>query len=312
MRQRVRQQGIILISVLILVALAAVISASLFFDTGLAARRAASSFGMEEAMQLGQGAEALAAYVLSEDTNQTDTPQDDWAQPTEQMDVAPEIAMRARLLDLQGRFNVNMLVGSSGKRDENAYKVFVRMLQLLQLDQSLADLVVDWIDTDLQPEVQGGEDSLYMSQGPPHLTANLAMTSISELMQLPGMTHDVYVILKPHVTALPPSVRTINVCMADGVVLDALYALKEDDKGHVEYSMLTADELYQRRDGDCFPRRTSLAAGAPAIQTMTTERSSWFQLQTWVRVGSAQFDLYSLMYRSGRQARAVARSLGTE
>ena len=312
MIRHLRQQGVVLISVLILVALAAVVSASLFFDTGLAARRSASSFGLEEALQLAQGAESLAAYALSEDTNQTDTPQDSWATPVEATEVAPGIVMQARLSDLQGRFNVNMLVGADGKRDENANKVFRRLLDLLQLDPALADLIVDWIDTDVQPEVLGGEDSLYMSQAPPHLTANLAMTSTSELMQLPGITREVYLALKPHVTALPPSVRTINVCLADGFVLDALYALNEKESEHVEYSNLSAEELAQRREGDCFPRRTALATGAPAIQAMTTESSSWFQLQTVVSVGSAQFDMYSLINRSARQARAISRSLGTD
>lgn len=306
------QRGVILISVLILVALAAVVAAGLFFDTGLAARRAASSLGMEEALQLGQGAEALAAYALSQDTNQTDTPQDAWAQPTDQFQVAPEVVLQGRLLDLQGRFNINTLVGAKGVRDENAYKVFVRLLELLQLDTGLADLIVDWIDPDGQALPQGGEDSLYMSQDPPHLAADLAITSTSELMQLPGMTREIYLKLKPHIAALPPSVRTINVCMADGFVLDALYALNENERGHVEYSLLSTEDLAKQRGGDCFPRRAAVAAGAPAMQAMTTERTNWFQLQTWVRIGTAEFDLYSLMYRQGRQARAVLRSLGTD
>ncbi len=312
MMRRLRQQGVILISVLILVALAAVVSAALFFDTGLAARRAASSYALEEALQLAQGAEALAVYALNDDTNQTDTPQDTWATPVDPTEVAPGIMMQAQLQDLQGRFNINMLVAANGKRDDNAYKVFQRLLDLLHLDAALADLIVDWIDNNVQPEVQGGEDSLYMSQSPPHLTANLAMTSTSELMQLPGITREAYLALKPHVATLPPSVRTINVCMADGYVLDALYALNEKEAGHVEYSLMSAEELQERRTGDCFPRRNALSAGTPAIQAITTDRSSWFQLQTVVSVGSAQFDLYSLINRSGRQARAVTRSLGTD
>jgi general secretion pathway protein K len=312
MMWRLRQRGVILLSVLILVAVAAVVAAGLFFDTGLAARRAAGSFGLEESLQLAQGAEALAAYALNQDTGQTDTPQDDWAQPVDPTEVAPEVVMQARLTDLQGRFNVNMLVGAGGTRDENAYKVFQRLLQLKQLDPALADLVVDWIDTNVQPEVQGGEDSLYMSQSVPHLTANIAVTSISELMQLPGFTREVYAALQGSITALPPSVRTINVCMANGYVLDALYALNEKESGHVEYSALSDEDLAERREGDCFPKRSSLTAGAPRMQAMTTERTSWFQLQTVVTVGSAQFGLYSLINRTGRQARAIMRSLGTE
>lgn len=310
--RRLRQTGVVLISVLILVALAAIVAASLFFDTGLAVRRASASFALEESLQLAQGAEALAAYALSEDTGQTDTPNDDWAMQVEPTEVAEGIVMEARLVDLQGRFNVNMLVDGTGKRDENAYKVFQRLLELKQLDPAIADMIVDWIDTDLQPETLGGEDSLYISQSPPHLTANLAITSISELRQLPGLSAEDFTTLQDSITALPPSVRTINVCMANGYVLDALYVLDEDEAQHVEYSALTSDELAERREGDCFPRRNVLTQGVPAMQTMTTERTSWFQLRTLVRVGSAEFGLYSLINRSGRQARAVARTLGAE
>jgi len=312
MKARSAQRGVILMSALILMALAAVIATALFFDTSLWARRSATSFGMEEALQLGQGAEALAAYALSQDNNQTDTPQDAWAQPTDPMQVGADVLLQAQLVDLQGRFNINTLVAGNGKRDENAYKVFERLLALLQLDQALADPVIDWIDPDVQPEPQGGEDTLYMSSAPPHLAANLSMTTTSELMQLPGFTRDVYLKLAPHITALPPTVRTINVCMADGFVLDALFALNPQETGHVEYSLLTPDQLLQQRGSDCFPRRTVLTAGAPLMQAMTTERTNWFRLQTFIRVGTAEFDLYSLMYRNGRQARAVARSVGTE
>ncbi|HTQ35705.1 MAG TPA: type II secretion system minor pseudopilin GspK [Steroidobacteraceae bacterium] len=325
---RAGERGVILLSALILMALAAVVAAAMFFDTGLAARRAATAFAMEEAMQLGQGAEALAAYALSQDTNQTDTPQDAWAQPTDPLQAAPDTVLLAQLYDLQGRFNINTLVSVTTtsttnptanlkySRNENAYKVFTRLLALLQIDPSLADEVVDWIDPDVTPQPQGGEDSLYMSMDPPHLTANIAVTSTSELMQLPGFTRDVYLKLQPHITALPPSVRTINVCMADGFVLDALYAVTKDSS-HSEYSLLTPQQLLGQRGGDCFPSQQSLlneadASSRTALRQMTTQRTNWFQLQTVVRIGTAEFDLYSLMYRNGRTARAVARTVGTE
>ncbi len=61
---RHRQRGVILISALILVALAVIVATSLFFDAALTARRSAASFSMEQSLALGQGAEALAAYAL--------------------------------------------------------------------------------------------------------------------------------------------------------------------------------------------------------------------------------------------------------
>lgn len=311
MMRRMRQRGVILLSALVMVALAAVVAAALFFDTGMTARRTAGSFSMEQALLLSEGAEALAAYVLADDQNQTDTPLDNWAQPVEE-EVGPEILMQAQLFDLQGRFNLNSLLQANGKRDENTYKVFVRLLELLQLQPTWADFVVDLVDPDVQPEQQGGEDSLYTSQSPPHRTGNLPITSVSELMQIPGFTREMYLTLLPHVTALPPSVRTINVCMADGIVLDALFAANPNEQGHTEYSLLSQEEFDDRRATDCYPRRTALAGSSQPMLALTAERTNWFRLQTLVRVGTAQFDLYSLIQRSGRQARAVMRSFSTE
>ncbi|HUG73083.1 MAG TPA: type II secretion system minor pseudopilin GspK [Steroidobacteraceae bacterium] len=307
------QRGVILISALIVMALAAVVAATLFFDTGLVARRAAANFGFEQAVQLGQGAEALAAQALGEDRNQTDTLQESWAQPVDPVEVADGITLEARLSDLSGRFNLNTLVNADGTPNENAMKVFTRLLELLNLESRWADMVLDWIDPDTQPGANGGEDGLYLSQTPPHRAANIGITSTSELLQLPGFTGDMYRQLWPHVTALPASARTINVCTAGGVVLDALFALHDTDQKHVEYSTLTAEELAERRVDSCYPQRSAITSGQQGMQQMASERSSWFWLESWVTVGTAQFALYSLLQRDGsNQVRAIARSLGSE
>jgi general secretion pathway protein K len=312
-RAHQRQRGMILLSALIIVALAVIIATAMFFETGMSARRAAASFSMEQALQLGEGAEALAAYALNADTNQDDTPLEPWAQPYGPVEVAPEVSLDALVVDQQGKFNLNMLIDGNGAHDANAEKVFRRLLELSDLDTRWASLLIDWLDPDVLPEPDGGEDSLYLSQRPAHRTGNVGLTSVSELQQMPGFTRELYLKLAPHVTALPPSVRTINVCMADGIVLDSLYALSTTSPNSVSYSQLTPDDLALRRRNGCFPTRALLTANEPAMQAMAGERSEWFRLHTWVRIGTAQFALYSLIYRDGsRQVRPVARSFGTE
>lgn len=311
--KRRAQQGVILMSALILVALAAIVAAALFFETGMSARRAAASFSMEQALQLGQGAEALAAYALAEDKNQQDTPAESWAQPYGPVEVAPEVGLEALVSDEQGRFNLNTLVDSTGARDPKSLRVFERLLELKDIEPRWAALVVDLIDPNTVPESEGGEDGLYLSRQPPHRAGNLPLTSISELLQLPGFTRELYERLAPHVTALPPSASTVNVCMADGVVLDALYALSQTNPVHVEYSLLTPEQLAERRRSGCFPQRSVLTANEPDMQARTAERTAWLRLRTWIRIGTAQFALYSLLHRDGSgQVRPVARSFGTE
>jgi general secretion pathway protein K len=309
----IRQRGVILISALILVALAAIVAAALFFDTAMSARRTAASFSMEQALQLGQGAEALAAFALNDDQNQDDTMQDSWAKPYGPVEVETEVGLEAQLTDEQAKFNVNSLIKADGSRDDDALKVFQRLLELSDLPPRWAGLIVDWIDPDTLPGPDGGEDSLYTGRRPPHLTSNQLLSSISELQQMPGFTRELYLRLAPHITALPQSAAKINVCLADGIVLDSLYALSATNPRYVEHSKRTKEEFDKLRAGGCFPKRAVLTANEKKMEDFTAERSSYFRLQTWIRIGTAEFALYSLMYRDGRnEARAIARSFGTD
>ncbi|MEO6078804.1 MAG: type II secretion system minor pseudopilin GspK [Steroidobacteraceae bacterium] len=308
----IRQRGVILISVLILVALAAIIATALFFETAMSARRTASSFAMEQAVQLGQGAESLAANLLSDDKPEVDSLDEDWAMPYGPFEVDTGVSLEAQLTDEEGKFNINSMMKPDGSRDDNAIKVFSRLLTLSGLDSNWAELIVDWIDTDTVPGPGGGEDSLYIARKPPHLTGNQTLTSISELQQIPQFTPALYAKLAPHITALPPNVRQINVCTADGFVLDALYALSATDSRHVEHSQRSKQETDKARSTGCFPKRTDLIADEPTIAPLVAEHSNYFRLRTVIVIGTAQFALYSLMYRNGTQPRAVLRSFGTE
>lgn len=308
-----RQRGVVLLSALILVALAAVVAATLFFDTAMSARRSAASFSMEQALQLGAGAEALAAYALVQDKNQDDSMRDGWAQHYGPVEVETEVGLEAQITDEQGKFNLNTLLKADGTADANAVKVFQRLLELSEVEPRWASLLVDWLDANVQPEADGGEDSLYLSQQPPYRAANQLITSVSELRQLPGFDQKMYLRLLPHVTALPPEARTVNVCTADGVVLDALNALSKNNANNTEYSRLKPEELERNRQNGCFPQRSVLAANEPDIAARIGERSSYFRLQTFLRIGTAQFALYSLMYRDGAgHVRPILRTMGTE
>jgi general secretion pathway protein K len=308
-----RQRGVILISALILVALAAIVATSLFFETALAARRAAASFSMEQAVQLGAGGEALAAYALAEDRNSDDTDRDPWAQHYGPVEVETGVTLEAQIGDEQGKFNLNTLLKKDGTPDPDAVKVLRRLLELAELEPRWASLIIDWMDPNGQPEADGGEDSLYLSQTPPHRTGNLLLTSISELQQLPGFTREMYLKLLPHVTALPPEALRINVCTADGVVLDALFALSATNTNYVQYSRLTPDDLARSRANGCFPRKTVIGNNEPLISGRIDERSSFFRLRTWLSIGTAQFALYSLMYRDGAgKVRPILRTMGTD
>jgi general secretion pathway protein K len=306
-----RERGVILISALILVALATIIASTLFFETAMSARRAKGNFLLEEAVQLGQGAEALSAYALADDKNADDSMADSWTAPYGPIEVEPGIELAAQLSDEQAKFNINTLVKADGTRNDDAYKVFVRLLELSGVDTRWASMVLDWLDPDISPQSDGGEDSLYTSRRPPHLTGNLLVNSTSELLQIPNLTQAIYRKIAPHISALPPTADRVNVCLADGIVLDALFAVGTTHPGYVEHSRRSAEDMNKLRSNGCFPKRADLTALEQKTARLTAEKSSYFRLETNMRIGTAEFTLYSLMYRDARgKARAVARTLG--
>ncbi len=308
-----RQRGVALLTALVLLALATMLATGIAFDSAMVARRSTATLGMEQALALSQGAEALAAYALRQDNNKKqDDPSEAWAQPYGPVEVVEEVGLEAQMFDEQGKFNLNTLLNSDGTQDDDSVLVFTRLLQLLQIEPNWAALLVDWLDVDDIPnQTGGGEDSLYSSQAPPGRAANLPVTSVSELEQMPGFGRERYLKLLPHVTALPASVRAVNVCTASGFVLDALFALSTTSKNDELFSLMPPEQLAKSRNAGCFPLLATF--NEPRFTGRVAETSSFFQLRTWVRIGPARFALYSLMYRDPNgQARPIVRTFGTE
>ena len=308
-----RQRGIALLTALILVALATIVAAAIGFSSALTARRTAAVFTVEEGLQLGAGAEAMAAYLLKQDARNTrqDSLDEDWAQPYGPIELDAGAVLEAAIDDQQGRFNLNNLVTVNGVSDPEARAQFERLLGLLGIDARYAALLTDWIDTDLEPTLpDGAEDGLYLGLATPYRTPNMPVSSVTELLALPGMTRALYERLAPYVTALPPG-QTINLCTAPGMVLDAL------TPGQQQFSL---DEklLHERRQNGCFPTLAEFQAQMSpgqftAVQRFVGEGSHYFRLRSWISIGTTRFTLYSLLYRDqGGQIRPILRTFGTD
>jgi general secretion pathway protein K len=317
---------------ILLVALATILAASVAYESAMSARRSISTFSFDESMLAAEAAEALAAYGLREvarnDKSGYTYPGQPWGQPVGPVEVVPGITLEASLEDLQGRFNLNSLVYTDGsgvqQPDPVAVATFRNLLTRLNIEDRWADMLVDWIDTTPTTQPDGAEDSTYLGQNPPYLTANQYITSTTELLALPGFGHDRYAKLAPYVTALPPG-TTLNLCSASPFVLDAFLA-----PGRQEFSS-DADGFEKQRAsaGTCFPTedeyRTAAGADYEKAATMPAQQgssagsrfgksSNYFRLSSLVTIGSAEFNLYSLLYRDsggaggGGNAHVILRS----
>lgn len=241
----------------------------------------------------------------------TDALNQPWAESYGPFELLPGVLLEfAQLEDEQSKFNLNNLA-DGGSTDATSVTEFQQLLTLLGLETKWAPLIADWIDSDDQPNFpDGAEDSVYLAQSPQYRAANEPITSISELLALPGFGRDRYNRLAPYITALPAGTQ-INVCTASGVLLDAI-------SGKTEYSTDPQQLLSQRQNQGCFPtlsvyqssmssQQQNLAAGRLGQTT------SYFRLRTFITIGTARFTLYSLLQRDGAsQIHVLLRTFGTE
>ena len=307
-----RQRGIALITAVLMVALATMLAVGVVYRGVLDQRRTATMFAMDQAWEIALGAEAWAADFLQRDLQQSqgDNLSETWAQPLPPLPVEGG-SVAGRLVDLQGRFNLNNLVFADGTPNPDAIAQFSRILVALDLEPNWASIMADWIDLDTQPGFpDGAEDNVYLGQAPPYLAANMPITRASEIMALPGFGPERWAKLKPYVAALPVG-TTLNVCTAPGIVLDSL------SEGVVEFGR-SPEELAKRRGDGCFPSLNDLRGALgdtdyDKLKDGLSESSSYFGATVWVTIGTTDFTLYSLLVRGqGGLVRPQLRSFGTE
>jgi general secretion pathway protein K len=313
-----RQRGIAMLVAILLVALGTIIATAVAYESAMTARRGTATFSFDEALLVGEGSEALAAYGLRTYLQSLGsaggaagggggsggpivTPTQPWAERIDPIEVVPGVILEPSLEDLEGRFNLNWLVPAAGqnagKPDPVMVESFRNLLTLAQVDPKWADMVVDWIDSDDQAQNQGAEDGTYLSQTPPYRAANQYITSTSELLALPKFGRENYMKLAPYIVALPPDTK-LNVCSASPVVLDAFNV-----PGNLEYSTDTASFDKNRASAPpnaCFPDLNTyqkiLGTRAGQISPGFETTSHYFRLTSLVTIGTTEFNLYSLLF----------------
>ncbi len=301
-----RQNGVALITAMLIVALATMLTGAAVWDFHLDQRRTEAVLYSDLGTGFALGAEAWAGRILIEDAEDdaVDHPGETWATNLPPLPIEGGTVDGA-LIDLQGRFNLNNLVDSAGNTDPAAVEQLERLLAALELERRWAGLIADWIDADISPNFpDGAEDSAYLGQVPPYRPPNTVITSTSELMALPEMDLETYRVLAPHVTALPAG-TAINVNTA---TVPVLMSLSED------VTAADAAQIQEDRPEDGYETVAELQNVLPAeISAPLTVGSRYFRLAVRVNIGSTELTMYSLLEREGSSVvRTLLRSFGTE
>ena len=302
MRRRT-QQGVALLTALLVVALVAVAATSMATRQQLDIRRTATLLHSNQAWSYVLGAESWASVVLRRDLEEAavDTLKEDWSTQLP-ASLVEGGSVQGRIIDMQGRFNLNNLV-REGKLDPEAMAQYRRLLRALGMEENLADALADWIDSDVDVRFPDGvEDDAYLLLTPPYRAANRRLHSVSELLLVKGYDAEAVDKLRPVVCALPQA-SPLNVNTASAVVLGTL----ADDLSESDGEALVegrGEEGYQSKDD--FLQQSALA-GKEINPGWIDVRTQWFRFLGEANVGQGRVRLASLLQRLDKEIRVVRR-----
>ena len=319
MRPPERERGAALLTVLLLVAVIAVMAATALERLRLSTRLAGNAVALDGARGYAYAAETLATTRVTSLLRQAGdrvTLDGGWSGRPFGLPIPGGTAV-ARVVDGGNCLNLNALVARNpdGTSVANPLAVaqFARLLRLLRVPggDGIAAASADWIDSDDTPLPGGGEDESYRG----YRTAGTAMADPSELRAVRGVTAEVYRAVRPWVCTLPTADRAvinINTLLPQQAVLLAM--LLPDTIG-VE----AAAALIRRRPPggfasvDPFWNQLSLAGGGTAAldaRQQTGVTSRWFALAVDVTSGDAELHEEALIDARTLPVRLVSRQWG--
>jgi general secretion pathway protein K len=320
---RGQQQGVALISILLIVVIATVLGAAMTTEQNFSINRARVSFDQSIVKQYALGGEELARQILRQDF--IDSPEVDhlgeqWAVPGDVFEFE-DGEIELQIIDLQSRMNVNGLASTeannngqngsansqlddstngslngspnSSAQDNDTKARLIRLFTQQGAEDRHVHNLKDWIDADDANDGLGAEDYAYLGLDKPYRTAGQLIGDISELRLLLEMEPQQFQLIAPYLVALPDVQIEVNVNTASAGVLQAL--LPGTDLG-------TLESLVADRDGGQPFESTSaflVQAGVQGVLNGITVRSEFFQVSIKARYQDRFGYLTSIIQRDG-------------
>jgi general secretion pathway protein K len=265
--RRPDESGVALLITLLVLVLIVVLAMEIFRTGSRAARTGAYGRDSIRATLLAEGGVAAATVALREDArnNNIDTLDEVWSRPVPPIELGDGDIL-VTVEDEERKFNLNRLVLPNGNApDEQKLAVFRRLLELLDIEPSLADAVVDWLDNDDTTRVGGAESSYYLSLPFPYRAKNDFFDTPEELRLVRGMTAERFGKLSPFVTI--HSSGRVNINTAPREILMALSA-GQDAAEAGEIGAATADQIIEYRKDKPFRNAREIGNVSPFLKDL--------------------------------------------
>ena len=308
------QHGVALLTILVMVALATILAATIAKRQSNTAENTGYLMRQDQSLLYAKSAEAFFSELLIQDSDNggsIDHLQENWAKPMPPFSVE-DGAVSGRLLDESGKFNLNNLVKSDGKVDEAAKRWFEKLLQRVGLPAELSQAVIDWQDSDDETTgAMGAESNYYQGLNPAYLASNTMFHNVDELKLVKGFEGKNYDLIKPYVTALPEQTK-VNMNTASALLLASIDPRVDvnalDQELKAKLSNLTyfnnVDDLWKLNAFSGVEDQTK-----NDVAGLLDSKSNYFTAQIEVVLSERKRQFTSSMVRKDRQVTVYSRSL---
>ncbi len=290
------ERGVALLFALGVVAVVAAVAASGAQDEALLLRETEALAARAKAEGAALSGLMLAVWGLRADAKRdgnapVDHLEEEWAAPAPPFPVDGG-TVQGWITDAQGCYNLNDLVDAQGHVRLAEVKVVKRLFRLLDLNPSLVDALVDWMDADDVPFGPGGaEEASYLARG---LHAkNGPLDRMRELALLPGFSPQVRAALQKVACVLPRRGNApwpINLNTAPLIVVRAFFPQLSE----AEAERWAAERPF-RRVADAL----SMPWARGANPARFSVNSHWFFVRVRARYGLGEASYRYLVQRTG-------------
>jgi general secretion pathway protein K len=262
-----KNAGVALLITLLVLVLIVILAMEIFRVGARAAQTGAHGRDSVRGSLLAEAGLAAARIALRESAKdyKYDTLDQVWSRPVPPIELG-EGTILVTVEDEDRKINLNRLVLPNGNApDEQRLAVFRKLLANLDIDPSIADAVVDWIDNDDTPRVGGAESSYYLSLPYPYRAKNDLFDTLDELRLVRGMTPERFEKVRPFATIY--SSGKVNINTAPREVLMALSAGQDAaDAGEIGAS--AADQIIEYRKDNAFRNARDIGNVSPALKDL--------------------------------------------
>lgn len=308
------QRGIALLTILVMVALATILAATIAKRQTNTSENTGYLMRQDQSLLYAKSAEAFFSELLIQDSDNggnIDHLQENWAKPMPAFPVEDGF-VSGRLLDESGKFNLNNLLKADGSVDDSARRWFEKLLQRVGLAAELSQAVIDWQDADDETTgAMGAESNYYQGLDPSYLASNTKFHQVEELKLVRGFEGKNYDLIAPYVTALPEATK-ININTAAPLLLASIDPKIDVKTVEQELKVKQAELTYFNSVEDLW-KLNAFSGIEPQNKTDAAawldNKSNYFTAQIEVVLSERKRQFTSAIMRKDKQVTVYSRSL---